>query len=456
MDRGYSPGNPVTAMSAGDIANLSLLANFAQALPENPPQAPQWLRDWRDAARLRFESTGLPSSREEAWRTTNLSALAATAFRPAEHRSVTLSGLASLDLGGPRIVVVDGRVDEGLSLTKNRLPPGLWAGSLRTAAEQAPRWFEAMWRSREADQMSALEALNCALHEDGVLIRVDPETDVETTIGIIHQNGSVGSSTASHARTVICAGARSSLRVVELFVGPNGCTYLVNAVSEIVAGNGARVEHCRIQLDGDTAFHLSNQHSVQGRDSSLLLHNVNLGGKTVRHDIHSRLDGEGADCFLNGLYVTRDNQHVDNQTVLDHLRPRGSSREVYKGILDGDSRGVFSGRIVVRQDAQKTDAKQSNRNLLLSRGALANTRPQLEIYADDVKCTHGATVGRLDEDAVFYLRSRGIDDATARRLMISAFAGEVLEKISQPELSDALGEIVGARLRHARDEACNG
>jgi Fe-S cluster assembly protein SufD len=290
-----------------------------------------------------------------------------------------------------------------------------------------------------------------------VLIRVDPGTDVETTIAIVHYSGSGGSTTAGPARTTICAGAQTTVRVVELFVGPSGCTYFVNAASDITAGDGARVEHCRIQLEGDGAFHLSNQHSIQGRDSSLLLHNINVGGKTVRHDIQSRLDGRGADCFLNGLYLTRDSQHVDNQTILDHAQPHGSSRELYKGILDGNSRGIFSGRIVVREHAQKTDAKQSNRNLLLSRGALANTRPQLEIYADDVKCTHGATVGRLDEDAVFYLRSRGIADAAARRLMISAFAGEVLEKISQSALRDSLAEIVEARLRQrAQGEVCDG
>jgi len=272
---------------------------------------------------------------------------------------------------------------------------------------------------------------------------------VEQTIQIVHYNGSADAATASHARSVIHVGARASVRVVELFLGAADCTYFVNAVSDVTAGDGGHVEHCRIQLDGNAAFHLSNQRSLQSRDSTLLLHNINLGGQTVRHDVNSCLDGKGADCFLNGLYLTSDSQHVDNQTILDHAKPHGSSREVYKGILDGKSRGVFSGRIIVREDAQKTDAKQSNRNLLLSRGALANARPQLEIYADDVKCTHGATIGRLDEDAVFYLRSRGIDDASARKLMISAFAGEVLEKISQVPLFEALSEIVDGRLRQA-------
>jgi Fe-S cluster assembly protein SufD len=252
--------------------------------------------------------------------------------------------------------------------------------------------------------------------------------------------------TAAHPRSVIAAARGSRLQIVESHVALNGGVYLTNAVTDLFVADGASVDHCRIQLDSPRAFHVSGVHSRQTRDSRCTLHNLDIGGRLVRHDVVSILDGAGADCRLNGLFLTGEKQHVDNHTVLDHARPHGSSRELYKGILGGRSRAVFNGRIVVRPDAQKTDAKQSNPNLLLSAEALAHTRPQLEIYADDVKCTHGATIGRLDEEALFYLRSRGIAEADARHLMIASFAGEVLDGISIEPAREELERIVAARL----------
>ena len=242
------------------------------------------------------------------------------------------------------------------------------------------------------------------------------------------------------------AGRESRVQVVETYLGLGDGVYLTNSVTDVVAGDASHVEHYRLQLESPNAFHLSSVESRQGRHSRCNLHNINLGGHLVRHDIVGVLDGEGADCHLNGLYLTRGSQHVDNHTILDHAKPHGDSRELYKGILDGNSRAVFNGRIIVREGAQKTDAKQSNSNLLLSKGALAQTRPQLEIYADDVRCTHGATIGRVDEDAVFYLQSRGIGPDEARNMLVFAFAGEVLDLIGPDVLRDWLSRAVTERL----------
>ena len=217
-------------------------------------------------------------------------------------------------------------------------------------------------------------------------------------------------------------------------------------MTEIVAGENAHVEHVKVQMEGDAAWHIATIAAHQSRDSRVVSHNVSLGALLARNEIGSRLDGEGAECRLYGLYLADGSQHVDNHTWLDHAKPHCPSWEMYKGVLFGTSRAVFNGRIVVRPDAQKTDAKQSNRNLMLSDGATVHTRPQLEIYANDVKCTHGATIGRLDEAAMFYLRTRGIAADRARDLLIRAFADDVLAKIGIPELRAVLADALDGRL----------
>jgi len=245
---------------------------------------------------------------------------------------------------------------------------------------------------------------------------------------------------------LIVAGKNSRFTVVESYVGADGGQYLTNAVSEALIGENAIVDHLRIQQEGDQAYHLSAAWSRQQRNSRYTNFTIDLGGKLVRHDTRSVLDGEGGEANLFGLCVTRGEQHVDNHTSLDHAKPHCNSRELYKGILRDRSRSVFTGRIVVREGAQKTDAKQSNANLLLSEEALAHTRPQLEIYADDVKCTHGATIGRMSDEAIFYFRSRGISEADARHLLVSAFAGEVLDHLPDGLLRETLQNEIAARL----------
>lgn len=433
----------------------SLLANFEERGRELASRGPVWTRTMRRNGRVRFEELGLPTTRLEQWRATNLAPLAGTEFVPTLDEGEPsfdgpLPAAALLDLGGPRLFFVDGRFARGLS-SAGAAGNGVWTGSLGDALDAVPDRVRPHFTRRDPGKSQAFDALNAAFHEDGAVVLVDSGADAGPPVHLVFASTGRGRPTATHPRTLIATGRGSRVRVVETYVGPDEGVYLTNAVTDLVAGDDAQVDHYRVQLEGSHAFHVSSVHSLQTRDSRCKLHQIDIGGRLVRHDVVSVLDGEGADCRLNGLYLTGEEQHVDNHTLLDHARPHGSSHELYKGILAGRSRAVFNGRILVRQDAQKTDAKQSNQNLLLSEGALARTRPQLEIYADDVKCTHGATVGRLDEDAVFYLRSRGIADADARQLMIAAFAGEILERVEIDALRNAMENTVAARLPRAEE-----
>jgi len=432
----------------------ALLANFAERRQQLVSSGPDWLRTLRQQALTRFCELGLPTTRLEHWRTTNLSTVAATEFVPptaggADDLLARLPAAARVDLGGPRLVFVNGKHVADLS---SPLPQtaALWVGSLADALLTMPERVRPSLTRRDPAASQALVALNSGFLEDGAVVLVDAKHDAGPPVQLLFVSTPGEQPTATHPRTLIVAEDGSRLQVVETHVGLADDVYMTNAVTDVVAGDATEVEHYRIQLESSKAFHLSTTHSRQTRDSRCSLVNINLGGRLVRHDVVSVLDGEGAECRLDGLSLTGDGQHVDNHTVLDHAKPHGSSRELYKGILGGNSRAVFNGRIVVRPDAQKTDAKQSNPNLLLSVGALANTRPQLEIYADDVKCTHGATVGRLDEEAVFYLRSRGISDLEARNLMVAAFAGEVLDRIEPAALRSELVRAVAQRLPRIR------
>jgi len=411
---------------------------------------PDWVRAFRQSALRRFETLGLPGPRDEKWRTTSVAAIGATEFVPAARPDATrveerLPAVARLDLGGPRLVFVDGHPIPELS-DHGELPDGIWVGSLAEALATIPERVRPLLTRRDPAELEAFDALNAALAADGAVVLADAGSDAGAAVHLVFVSSGDRGATASHPRTIVAAERQARLQVVETHAGQNGEVYFTNAVTDVLAADGAHIDHCRLQLEGPAAYHVSNLHTRQGRDSRIELHNLNLGGRLVRHDVVSVLDGEGADCRLNGLYVTGEQQHVDNHTVLDHARPHGSSRELYKGILGGKSRAVFNGRIIVRPDAQKTDAKQSNPNLILSTGALAHTRPQLEIYADDVKCTHGATVGRLDDEALFYLRSRGLSASEARNLMIVSFAGEVVERLKLPALRDEVERLLAARL----------
>jgi Fe-S cluster assembly protein SufD len=365
-----------------------------------------------------FKAKGFPTLRDEDWRHTRVHPIAGTSFAP-----VTNSRADRLTVGGilehtfddgdcRRLVFVDGHFAPELSRI-GELPEGILLGSLQEALTQHPDFLKP-YLGKQADiERHVFAALNTAFIKDGALVFVQDKVNISDPVHIVYASTGDGEATVSHPRTLVVAGENSRLTVVESFFGSHTGrgVYLTNHVSELFCGENAEINYCKIQNESPRAYHVSAQQT---------------------------LDGEGIDCRLDGLYLATRRQHVDNHTNIRHAQPHCHSFEMYKGILDGKSRGVFNGRIVVDQNAQKTDAKQSNSCLLLSDDARINTNPQLEIFADDVKCTHGATVGQLDEDAVFYLRSRGIPDEVARHMLIYAFAAEVFGRITVAQARERL------------------
>ena len=408
---------------------------------------PGRLAQVRELALARFQERGFPSTDDEEWRFTPLGALRDTEFTGSADAPVAEADLARWTFGDAfdtRVVVVNGRYAAATSRV-GALPAGVrvesLAGALATGGPAAEHIATvARFENRP------LTALNTALFEDGVFIVVPRNAVVEDTIHIVHVASAPGDPVAAHPRTLIVAGESSQVRVVESYVGAGRETYFSNPVTEVVVAPGALVEHCRVQRDSESAFHIGDLSVKIGRDATFTSHSVTLGGAIARCDVNAVLHGEGVACTLNGLYIGDGTRLVDNHTEIDHAQPHCESHELYKGILSGQSRGVFNGKIMVRPDAQKTDAKQTNRALLLSDQAQINTKPQLEIFADDVRCTHGATVGQLDEDALFYLRSRGIDREAARALLVYAFAGDIVERIPIEPLREELRALLLARL----------
>lgn len=327
-----------------------------------------------------------------------------------------------------QLVFVNGHFSPDLS-SLDRLSGNLKAGSLAAMLDSDPGILEPYLGRYASFEQNAFTALNTAFMRDGAFLLLPQGSVIPEPIHLLFVSTARRQSTVIYPRNLIVAGAGCRLTVVESYVGVYNDVYFTNAVTEIVAGDESVVEHYKVQQESEKAFHVGCLQAHPGRSGNFSSCFVSLGGSLVRNDVNAVLDREGIECTLNGLYLTRGKQHVDNQTSIDHAQPHCSSRELYKGILDGKSSGVFNGKIVVRKDAQKTNARQTNKNLLLSDHALVNTKPQLQISADDVKCTHGATIGQLDDEALFYMRTRGIGEETARSLLTYAFASEVVAGI---------------------------
>src|SRR3954469_10926408 len=414
-------------------------AVFGHALEKRPTGGPRWLDDLRARGAARFAALGIPTVRDEEWRFTNVAPIGNVDFQLAGPISGTadrLNGAAYAD-AAVRLVVVNGRFDTTLSRVKG-LANGVHAGSLAAAlkdhADVVQRYFGQL-----ADLSSrSFTALNTAFVQDGAFIHVPEGVTVDTPIHVVFVTGGEGGHVMAHPRTLIVAAAGAQVTVIESYIGAAGETYFSNAVSEVFVGENAGVDHYKVQQESLEAFHVGTLHTHTSRNARFSSHSFSLGGKLVRNDASAILDGEGGDCTLNGLYLADRERLGDNHTPMDHAKAHCGSHEVYKGILGGSARAVFNGKIIVRQDAQKTDAKQTNRALLLTDGATINTKPQLEIFADDVKCTHGAAIGQLDDEAIFYLRARGLTYADARDMLIHAFAGQVLEGVQIAPLRDAL------------------
>ncbi len=293
---------------------------------------------------------------------------------------------------------------------------------------------------------NAFAALNQAFFTDGAFIFVPPGVEIAGPVQVIYISSAKESGETIQPRNLIIAEANSKLTVVESYISTGNAAYFTNAVTEIIAGDNATIEHVKLQDESADAFHIATIAGEFGRASNVTVHSFALGAKLSRTNIRAKLAGEGLECILNGLYLTRGEQLADHHMIVEHAQPHCASHEYFNGILDDKSKGVFHGRIYVHPAAQKTDAKQTNKNLLLSDDATADTKPQLEIYADDVKCTHGATIGQLNEESIFYLRSRGIPEKTARRMLIHAFAGEIVERVKCAPVREEVDKLVWDRL----------
>ncbi len=422
---------------------------------ERQPDAPEWLRAMREKAMSRFETLGFPTMKNEDWHFTSVAPIAERTFRAAAVRphSVSPEGsttgmVASADLrrftfGASKwhtLVFVNGEFAEDLSSYAG-LGSVVRVNSLARALRSGTGRPERHLGKIAAFEQHSFTALNTAFIRDGAFIEIQADAVIEEPIHLVFVSEGQGES-VSHPRNLIIAARHSRATVIESYVSIRDSVYFTNAVTEISVGEGAHLDHYKIQRESEDAFHVGTTQVRQLRDSQFHSFSFAVGGALARTNIYTSLDGDAATCTLNGLYLADGTQHIDHQTSIEHIAPNCPSREVYKGVLDGRSHGVFNGKVYVHPEAQKTDGKQSNNNLLLSPTARVDTKPQLEIFADDVKCTHGATVGRLDEMAMFYLNSRGIGPETARTLLTYAFAADVLETIELEPLKKQLEEMV--------------
>lgn len=394
--------------------------------------APDWLRDVRQAAIGSFVQSGLPTTRDEEWRYTSVEPITSIGFESANGEATLLR---ADDLYAPsftdpaynRLVFINGVFCRQFSSIRE-LPAGVRVENL-SAALTADVAVVRPHLSRNSVREQPFVALNTAFAAEGAFVSVPERVVVAEPIYLVFCSFGSGNPVMSHPRNLIIFEAGSQARIVESYIGLGDQPYLANAVTDVVGGEGSVIDYYRLQNEATCGYHVGALEARLSRNCSFTAHAVTLGGSLIRNDIHALLDGEGSECALNGLYLLDGKQHVDNHTEIEHAKPRATSQELYKGILSGAAHAVFNGKILVHKDAQKTDARQTNKNLLLSENAVVNTKPQLEIHADDVKCSHGSTIGQLDKDALFYLRSRGLDTAEAQSLLSYAFASELVGRM---------------------------
>lgn len=412
-----------------------------------PGRTLSWLQTLRQQALAEFFKQGFPTSRQEDWKYTSLLSMAQQRFAVTDNTSFDSSSATShlkVLAQSHRIVMVDGRFHSALS-SLGQLPKGATIQSLAAALQDNPTALQGSLGHCVDIATPGFNALNTALMSDGVFIHLAPGTMVDLPIEIVHFSPAIAE-TAAYVRNVIVAADNSQAVITETYIGLGDAAYLCSAITEVMVGNNAAIEHYKVVQEAEKGHHFAAIYVRQARASRYVSHNVALSGGLIRTDLDVAMEAEGAECELNGLYIAKDRQHVDNHTRVAHQKPHCISREWYKGVLDDRARGVFRGRVVVAVDAQKTDASQTNNNLLLSEDAEADSLPQLEIYANDVKCAHGTTIGQLDNDALFYLRSRAIDAELARSMLVLAFAHDVLERMNLKPVRQQLERFVTERL----------
>jgi Fe-S cluster assembly protein SufD len=416
-----------------------------ERLDKSSRQQPAWLGTLRQQGFSRFSDAGFPTTHDEDWRFTNVFPIANTAFELALEARVSAADLEAFRVSdfGCQLVFVNGRFAPGLSqipaMGKVRI------ASLAQALSSDSESVQAYLGRYLSYQRDAFAALNTAFIQDGAYVYVPKSTLIEQPIYVLYVSLASDKPAVEHPRNLIVVEENSQATIVEDYVSlENGgsAPSFSNTVTELVAGENAVVSHYMLVRPAADAFNISTLRIQQERSSNVATHSLLLSGALVRNNVHPVLAGEGAECLINGLFMANGRQHMDNYMLVEHASPHCNSRQFYNGVLNGHSHGVFHGRIIVHKDAQKTDAKQTNRNLLLSDDAQIDTKPQLEIYADDVKCTHGATIGQVEENALFYLRSRGLDEASAKHLLLLAFANECLDRMNSEQVRNHLEQLV--------------
>ena len=418
--------------------------------PEPRPDDPTWLTGARQSASDWVGAHGFPTRKDEDWRYTRLEPILEVPFERAspglshQRALIAINGLGA-GLGGVRLVFVNGRYTPELSRV-GELPTGAKVTNLASRLAEGDERLEPIFSRTFAPFHHAFAALNTALGDDGAFVSLAANAVVDAPIELVFFSETDGVPLVSNPRTVVLAGAGSQATIVETHTGLPGEVYCTNAVTEVVLEPGAQVAYYKVQDESDSAFHFALLDVRQDRESCFSSHAVALGSQVARHEVRVCLAAEGADVSIDGLYMPRGNQHHDNPVRIEHAAAGGTSRQLYKGVVDGHGHGVFNGHIIVRPDAAGTDARQTNKNLLLSDDAEVDTRPRLEILTDDVKCAHGAAVGRLDEDALFYLRSRGVPEGRARGILTYAFAREMVDRISIESLRTRVESLVADRL----------
>ena len=433
------PQNPIPVPF---LENLSRLESALQ---------PSWLLPLRKTGIANFAKLGFPTLHDEDWRFTNVAPLAKLPLQPASEPAndtaakTVLGKYIFAHLPGARLVFVNGYYSTALSSLRG-LPSGVKMSNLAAAMVANSVFVEKQFCQCALTDDNAFAALNQAFFHDGGFVYVPAGVSIAEPIQFVFISTAKQGGETIQPRNLIIAEANSRATIIESYLSTHNAAYFTNAVTEIAAGDNATLEHVKFQDEAADAFHLATIAGKLGRASHVKIHSFALGAKLSRTSIRANLAGEGLECILNGLYLTRDEQLADHHMIVEHAQPHCASHEYFNGILDDKSRGVFHGRILVRKIAQKTDAKQTNKNLLLSDNATADTKPQLEIYADDVKCTHGATIGQLNDESIFYLRSRGIGADNARRMLIHAFAGEIIARVKHDSVREELDKLVWNRL----------
>lgn len=443
-----------------EVAGLSSYLEVFSEVQQRTARQPAWLRSLRESAFGRFCDAGFPTTKDEDWRFTSVAPISHLQFdvsQSSKHPSASDLERYRVKGAACRLVFVDGGFDAGLS-DKGNLLRGVVASSLASEIAENPENVRDHLNRYSEARTDAFGDLNLALFSDGGYIRVAAGTKLEGPIHLLHVATGAsgqGADTARMAqvRNLLVVEPRAQVEVVEEYVSLGDGLMLTNGVTELIAGEDTSVSHYFLERENLESFNISTLYVHQDRGSNVKSHSVLIGGALVRNNVHPILEGEGAESLISGLFVGDGTQHLDNYMLVEHVSPHCTSHQYYNGILSGHAHGVFHGRILVLKDAQRTDAKQTNRNLLLSDDAVINTKPQLEIYADDVKCTHGATTGQLDEAGLYYMRSRGLPEAEAREMLLVAFAAECLNRIDQDSIRAYIEPIVHGAMPQKRVSA---